>query len=271
MRSTIKACLPVSALIASAFLLGGCDRSGGRSVNEESGEQVAQLEQNALQEGFKPIFDGKTLEGWDGDTTYWSVENGNLVGEVTPSTPLKTNTFIIWQGGEPSDFELKGEFKITAEGNSGINYRSERLEDIPFALRGYQADIDGKNAYTGQNYEERKRTTLAYRGQATTINPQEIPGDLRENIKSNAWMGLEVTKNLGDRDSLKSFIKSDDWNSFHLVIKGNRLQHYINGILMSEVVDEDTQNRRMKGLLGIQVHTGPPMKVQYRNLMLKEL
>ncbi|HLU89200.1 MAG TPA: DUF1080 domain-containing protein, partial [Cyclobacteriaceae bacterium] len=176
-----------------------------------------------------------------------------------------------WQGGEPSDFELKGEFKITAEGNSGINYRSDRLEDIPFALRGYQADIDGKNAYTGQNYEERKRTTLAYRGQATTINPQENPGDLRENIKNNAWLGLEVTKNLGDRDSLKAFIKSDDWNSFHLVIRGNRLQHYINGILMSEVVDEDTLNRKMEGLLGIQVHTGPPMKVQYRNLMLKEL
>lgn len=264
-------CWFLPALVAASLIFGSCDSSNGNKGDNGAEEQRALPEQTDDHEGFVEIFDGETLEGWDGDTTYWSVENGNLVGEVTPSTPLKTNTFIIWQGGEPSDFELKGEFKITAEGNSGINYRSDRLEDIPFALRGYQADIDGKNAYTGQNYEERKRTTLAYRGQATTINPQENPGDLRENIKNNAWLGLEVTKNLGDRDSLKAFIKSDDWNSFHLVIRGNRLQHYINGILMSEVVDEDTLNRKMEGLLGIQVHTGPPMKVQYRNLMLKEL
>src|SRR5690606_34479019 len=158
-----------------------------------------------------------------------------------------------------------------AEGNSGINYRSERLTDIPYALRGYQADIDGKNSYTGQNYEERKRTTLAYRGQATVIEPQKSPGDLRANIERNAWLGLKVTENLGDRDSLKSFIKADDWNSIHLVIKGNRLKHYINGILMSDVRDEDPLNRKMEGLLGIQVHVGPPMKVQYRNIMLKEL
>src|SRR5690606_19124801 len=96
-------------------------------------------------------------------------------------------------------------------------------------------------------------------------------GDLRVNIKSNAWLGLEVRENLGDRDSLKTFIHPGDWNSFHLVIKGNRLKHYINGILMSEVIDEDSINRRMKGLLGIQVHVGPPMKVQFRDLMLKNL
>src|SRR5690606_4987005 len=129
--------------------------------------------------------------------------------------------------------------------------------------------IDGKNSYTGQNYEERKRTTLAYRGQATTIKPQ--PGELKENIEKNAWLGLEVTESLGDRDSLKSLIKAEDWNSFHLVIKGNRLQHYINGVLMSDVTDEDTVNRSMEGLLGVQVHVGPPMKVQYRDILLKKL
>lgn len=269
MRSKIKFIL--LGIVPATLFLGSCDSSTVREEGDsEAGSQdtVLQVDEN---EGFVEIFDGESLDGWDGDTTYWSVESGNLVGEVTPTTLLKTNTFIIWQGGEPSDFELKGEFNITSEGNSGINYRSEQLTDIPYALRGYQADIDGKNSYTGQNYEERKRTTLAYRGQATTINPQENPGELSENIEKNAWLGLEVNESLGDRDSLKSFINPGEWNSFRLVINGNRLQHYINGIIMSDVTDEDTVNRTMEGLLGVQVHVGPPMKVQYRNLMLKEL
>jgi hypothetical protein len=79
--------------------------------------------------GFVKIFDGKTLTGWEGDPTYWRVENGNLVGEITPSTLLKTNSFIIWQGGSPADFEIKLEFKITKSGNSGINYRSSLLTE----------------------------------------------------------------------------------------------------------------------------------------------
>ncbi|MCY7350431.1 MAG: DUF1080 domain-containing protein [Cytophagaceae bacterium] len=232
------------------------------------------LAQSTKKDGFVQIFDGKTLKGWEGDPTYWRVENGNLVGEITPATLLKTNSFIVWRGGEPADFELKGEFNITESGNSGINYRSDQLTDVPFALRGYQADIDGKNRYTGQNYEERKRTTLAYRGQKTTIPPytgQATPEAVRANVKNNAWTGLAVTGSLGSSDSLKTLIKSEGWNAFHLIVKGNRLQHFINGVLMSEVIDEDTVNRKSKGLLGVQVHVGPPMKVQYRNLMLKQL
>ncbi len=223
--------------------------------------------------GFVPIFDGKTLTGWDGDPTYWRVENGKLVGEITPTTLLKTNSFIIWRGGQPGDFELMGEFMITQDGNSGINYRSDQLPDVPFALRGYQADIDGKNRYTGQNYEERKRTTLAYRGQKTTIpsyTGPATPEGVRANVKNNAWAGLTVTGSLGRSDSLKTLIKTEDWNTVHLVVKGNRLQHYVNGVLMSDVTDEDSVNGKVNGLLGVQVHVGPPMKVQYRNLMLKQ-
>ena len=224
--------------------------------------------------GYVSIFDGKTLNNWKGDPTYWRVEDGALTGEITPSTLLKTNSFIIWQGGEPADFELKGEFKITQAGNSGINYRSDQLTDVPFALRGYQADIDGQIRYTGQNYEERKRTTLAYRGQKTTIAPytgENTPEAVRANVSKNAWTGMNVTGSLGSSDSLKTLIKSEDWNTFHLVVKGNHLQHYINDVLMSDVTDNDTVNGKAKGLMGVQVHVGPPMKVQYRNLMLKSL
>ncbi|WP_422083603.1 3-keto-disaccharide hydrolase [Ulvibacterium sp.] len=223
-------------------------------------------------DGFVRIFDGKTLDGWEGDPTYWRVENGNLTGKVTPQTLLKNNTFIIWEGGEPDDFELKLEYRITENGNSGINYRSKLMDTIPFALRGYQADIDGKNRYTGQNYEEKKRTTLAYRGEQVSINSQDNahePGSLSANVEKNCWQKREVLKSLGHKDSLATHIKKNDWNRVHLVVNGNRLKHYVNDILMSDVTDNDTINRSMSGKLGVQVHVGPPMTVEYRNIRLK--
>ncbi len=260
-------------MLLISLLFAGCQPSGEKETAENQSEnQPAATEVDA--EGFVKIFDGQSLDQWDGDSTYWRAENGNLVGEVTPTTLLKTNTFIIWRGGEPKDFELKTEFRITEDGNSGINYRSEQLDTIPFALRGYQADIDGKNRYTGQNYEERKRTTLAYRGQKVTVHAQKNPDEpnsLRANVKNNAWTNTDVVASLGDSDSLKNDIKINDWNECHLVVQGNHLRHYINGVLMSDVTDEDTVNQKLSGLLGVQVHVGPPMKVEYRNIRLKQL
>jgi len=224
------------------------------------------------EKGFKQIFDGKSLKGWEGDTKYWRAEEGYLVGEITPETLLKTNSFIVWQGGEPGDFELKGSFKITEKGNSGINYRSDKVADVPNALRGYQADIDGAIRYTGQNYEERKRTTLGYRGEIVTVNePTDKSAEaFKANLKNNAWLGRTVTGSLGTSDELKTKIKSEDWNEFHIVAKGNRLQHYINGVLMSDVTDNDKVNGKAKGFLGMQVHVGPPMKVQYKDIRIKQ-
>lgn len=241
---------------------------------EKSADDTKVVTSSSDTEGFISIFDGKTLDGWKGDPNYWSVEDGSLTGRVTPETLLKSNTFIIWQGGEPDDFELKLEFRIAETGNSGINYRSEAIDTIPYALRGYQADIDGKNRYTGQNYEERKRATLAYRGEKVNINSQENPdepGSLRANVTKNCWQNREVVGSLGESDSLKTKIKAEDWNDAHLIIKGNRLMHYVNGILMSDVTDNDLINRMMSGKLGVQVHVGPPMKVEYRNIRLKNL
>jgi hypothetical protein len=223
-------------------------------------------------DGFVKIFNGKTLAGWEGDPTYWRVENGNLVGEITPSTLLKTNSFIIWQGGSPADFEIKLEFKITKSGNSGINYRSPLLTDVPHALKGYQADIDGANHYTGQNYEERARTTLAYIGERVSVDVLANSTDeLKDHIKNNAWLVRTVNGSLGKSDELIKTIHSDDWNTCHIVAKGNRLLHYINDILMSDVTDNDPVNRKSAGLIGVQVHVGPPMKVEYRNIRLKKI
>jgi hypothetical protein len=232
----------------------------------------AQSKNKAKPNGFVQIFDGKTLNGWEGDPSYWRVENGNLVGEITPSTILKNNSFIIWRGGTPADFELILEFRITKAGNSGINYRSVELRDPPLALKGYQADIDGAIRYTGQNYEERGRTTLAYRGERVTVDELKNSSDsLKQYIKGNAWLQRTVTGSLGTSDELKTKIKSEDWNTARLVIKANRLQHFINDVLMSDVTDNDKVNGKMQGLLGVQVHVGPPMKVEYRNIRLKQL
>ena len=223
---------------------------------------------------FKPIFNGSSLEGWRGDSTYWRIEDSVLVGEVTNETILKRNSFIIYEKEQPSDFELKLEYRISELGNSGINYRSEIIDTIPFALIGYQSDIDGKNKYTGQNYEEKKRTTLAYMGEKVTIQtmPDSIsPMNLRKNIKKNCWLTREGITSLGDLQKLKAVIKKGDWNEMHLVIKGNRMQHYLNGVVMSDITDLDTINRSLKGYIGVQVHTGPPMKVEYKNIRLKHL
>jgi hypothetical protein len=210
--------------------------------------------------GFQPIFDGKSLDGWEGDPRYWRVEDGCLVGEVTPETLLKSNTFIVWRGGSPADFELKAEYRITARGNSGINYRSVMVADkvTPsnrFAMRGYQADIDGQNLYTGQNYEEKGRLFLAVRGQVTRVTGGRPP---------------VILASIGDSKDLASKISSD-WNSYRLIIRGNELIHILNGQLTCVVIDDDTANRTSSGLIGVQVHVGPPMKVEYRNFRLRTL
>ncbi|MEP7279688.1 MAG: DUF1080 domain-containing protein [Bacteroidota bacterium] len=216
------------------------------------------------------IFDGKTLDGWDYDPQYWRVENGTLVGEVTLANLLKRNSFIIKKGLITKDFDLKVEYRITTGGNSGINYRSETIDSLPYAMRGYQSDIDGKNFFTGQNYEERGRTTLAYHGEKVIVNPANDSIRFNKNIRNNAWLNRSVVSS-APPDSLNKFIKNGDWNECRVIVKGNRLLHYINGVLMSDVTDNDTKNRKLSGSLGVQVHVGPPMKIEYRNFRLKEL
>lgn len=241
------------ALIYMIFMLIACNAS---SQQRNASDRT---------DGFVKLFNGTNLDGWEGDSVYWRVEGEIVIGETTSQTPpLKSNTFLIWKDGNVGDFELKTDFKITSSGNSGINYRSERVVDIPYALKGYQADIDGANNYTGQNYEERKRTTLAYRGEKVRTHLS-----LEGQVENNAWTGRSIEEQLGQSDSLKALIKFEDWNECHIIAKGNRLQHFINGVLMSDVSDADTSQSSLEGLLGIQIHTGPPMKVEYRNLRIK--
>ena len=205
--------------------------------------------------GFTPIFDGKSLAGWDGDPNFWRVENEAIVGQTAADKQPKQNTFLIWRGGSPADFELKLQFKLTGF-NSGIQFRSIELPDIKWAMKGYQADMDGEQRFTGQIYEERGRGFLAMRGQFSYIPDGKKPG---------------LVGSLGDANELKSVIKSEDWNDLHLIARGNTIVQLLNGRVMSMLIDDDTAGRKMDGLIGIQVHLGPPMKIEVRNIRLKKL
>ncbi len=208
-----------------------------------------------VESGFESLFDGKTMKGWDGDPNFWRVENGVFVGETTTEKQPKQNTFLIWRGGTPGDFELKLEYKLIGH-NSGIQIRSIELPDIKWAMKGYQADIDAQQVYTGQFYEERGRGFLALRGQFNVVNPGGKPA---------------VIASLGDNAELKKLIKNDDWNEVHIIAQGNKLIQMINGHVMSMLIDDDPAGRKMDGLIGIQVHRGPAMKMEVRNIRMKKL
>ena len=205
-------------------------------------------------DSFEPIFNGKTLSGWEGDPTYWRVENGALVGEITPATLLKRNSFILWRGGEVEDFELKLQYRVSSKGNSGIGYRCVPIEGEPWAVRGYQADIEGDDNWTGINYEERGRTFLAHRGQKTIVEPGERP---------------RLVEQFARPEELQARVRKNDWNDYHVIVRGSRMIHILNGHLMSEVLDRDGRLGQRRGLLGVQVHVGPPMMIEYRNILLK--
>jgi hypothetical protein len=236
--------------------------------------------------GFRSIFDGKTLTGWDGDPTFWRAENGAIVGESTPEKVIAQNTFLIYRGGEPADFELKIEFRINSA-NSGVQYRSVQLpeggaESIgKWVLKGYQADIDFANQYTGMLYEERGRAFLALRGSLSYIGPNQPAARGRQQGAATApaaspaaAVPASVRGPIGQLeagDALKGYIRVNDWNQLHIVARGNVLIHVLNGHVTAVFVDDDEVGRSLKGLMGLQIHMGPPMKVEFRNIFLKTL
>jgi hypothetical protein len=198
------------------------------------------------------LFDGKSLQGWSGLSANWSVQDGAITGENKADAPIGQNTFLVYD--KPvKDFELTLEFRIMG-GNSGIQYRSKIFDKDKFVVGGYQADIDANKRYMGINYEERGRGILAERGEIVAVDAQ--------GKKSRVGSA-------GDADALLSQIKWEDWNRYKIVAKGTVLQHYINDQLMSEVQDSETSKAATEGVLALQLHAGPPMKVQFKNIMLK--
>ncbi|HEX6984469.1 MAG TPA: DUF1080 domain-containing protein, partial [Planctomycetaceae bacterium] len=207
----------------------------------------------AADDGFEPIFDGDSLDGWDGNPKFWSVEDGAITGRTTAENPTKGNTFLIWRKGEVGDFELKLEYKIVG-GNSGIQYRSKEVPNEKWVIAGYQADIDSGDTFSGINYDERGRGILAQRGQKTVVKDDGKP---------------EVAEQIGDTKELQSKIRKEDWNEYHVIADAFTFTHKINGQVMSVVTDNDGDAREESGLLALQLHAGPPMTVQFRNVRLK--
>ena len=216
-------------------------------------------------DGYKQIFDGTSLKGWDGDPKFWRVEEGSIVGETTEEKKLDENTFVIWRGGEPADFELKLEYRINAT-NSGIQLRSTHVPpgtdadgvvQGKWVLKGYQADIDIANRFTGQIYEERGRRFLAMRGQYSYIPEGGGP---------KVVGALQTTP-----EALQGIIKKHpEWNQVHIIARGNMITEILNGHVTSVLVDDDTKGRALKGLIGFQCHVGDPMKVEFKNIWLKQ-
>jgi hypothetical protein len=211
--------------------------------------------------GFESIFNGKDLAGWEGNPKLWSVKDGAITGQTTAENPAPGNTFLVWTNGTVGDFELRCSFRLVpgdSQGfaNSGIQYRSKLFEAKNWVVGGYQADMEAGPTYTGILYEERLRGLMAERGQKVVWT--------KEGKK-------EVVGSVGNAAEIQAAIKQGDWNDYVIIAKGNHLQQFINGKQTVEVTDEDEAKRALSGILALQLHAGPPMMVQFKNIRIKRL
>ncbi len=286
---------PAGAPPAQGERAGGGRRGGGGGGGGRGGAPIPFDNYT----GFEKIFNDTTLANWDGDPTFWRAEGGSMVGESTAEKPVTENTFLIYRGSEPDNFELKLEFKMNST-NSGVQYRSRNLTGAvgKWSMCGYQADIDFANTFTGMLYEERGRPGfLAPRGTVQYAGANELKqGQCSSGLPvpprgqgggapaagappagaapAAAAAPAPLRGQIGELENgeaLKAFIKVSDWNQFHVIARGNTLIHILNGHTTAIFIDDDQANRSMKGLIGLQIHTGPPMKIEFRNVYLKNL
>lgn len=198
------------------------------------------------------LFNGKDLTGWAGAPGWWTVEDGALTSQSTPEKPCTACNYLVWQGGQPADFELNCEFKLSAAANSGVQIRSETRPN--WDTYGYQADMTGDGGLVGYVYHH-KRGLIAERGQKVTI----------------AADGEKKIEKIGDPAVLLTNYKKEQWNQYRVICKGPDITLYVNGVLMCQITDHDASTAGKAGIIALQMHPGPPMKVQFKNLYLKEL
>ncbi|TDU73296.1 uncharacterized protein DUF1080 [Prosthecobacter fusiformis] len=202
-------------------------------------------------DGFTAIFNGRDLTGWKGSDAYWSVEDGCLTG-VADGT-LDYNRFITWTGGKVKNFELRVKVKVTPDGNSGLQYRGQERPDLgDWVVTGYQCDVVPKRAdYNGMLYEERGRRILAHAGEKVVIDSQGQP-----------WVVGKMP--------VKEF-PGGEWHDYRIRVEGNHHRHWIDGVQTVDVMDLDEKGRALEGVIAVQVHVGPPMKIQYQDFFLQHL
>lgn len=210
---------------------------------------------STAEEGFQPLFDGKSLAGWKAaDMTHWSVEDGAITGKITPELPLAENLYLIWQGGELKDFELKLQHRVfgAKEINCGFQFRSREMENHDVA--GYQVDNNLDTDWLVRLYDEHGRHTLAWRGEKTVFDEKGAP----------------TTTAIAPAQGPAKF-KLDEWHEYHLICKGPNLTLKVNGEVMAEVVDNDPAQQDFSGILALQLHTGPTTTAQFKDIRLKVL
>ncbi len=217
---------------------------------------VSAKEAKPDKEGFVPLFDGKTLTGWKARAEgFWTVRNNAITGQTTEAHPAPVNQFITWAQGTVDDFELKLSFRFTGEpaANGGIQFRSRVREDGHVV--GYQADMNKQGQYIGMLYEEGGRGIMAPRGTRVTVDAQ----------------GKKTQVPLAHAESLKESNRDNDWNDYHIIARGHKIVLKVNGLVTSELIDNQISKRKLSGVIAFQLHQGPPMKVQYRNIRVKPL
>jgi len=198
------------------------------------------------------LFNGKDLTGWDGAPGWWTVEEGALTAQSTPQKPCKECNYLIWKDGQPADFELTCDFKLSVSANSGVQIRSETRPN--WDTYGYQADMTGDGGLVGYVYHH-QRGLIGARGEKVTI----------------AADGSKQVQKIGDSDELLKSFKKEDWNQYRIICRGPDITLYVNGILMCQIADHDASTAGKSGIIALQMHPGPPMKVQFKNIVLKEL
>lgn len=213
---------------------------------------VALPQQVADEADFLPLFNGQDLDGWSDGGGLWTFDNGELVGRTTAAEPIPNSHYLFWEGEPFADFELRFSYRIDG-GNSGIQYRSQRLGEWDVA--GYQADIEDGPNYSGILYESAGRGILAPRGSRFRV--------LEDGSKSD-------DAPLGDAAALQAAVRVRDWNDYRVLAVGDHLIHEINGVRMIDVHDGSAKALR-SGTLALQLHAGPPMEVRYRDVRIRRI
>lgn len=205
-----------------------------------------------LEEGFIAMFNGQDLAGWEGSPGWWEVRDSLLVAESTLAKPCRQSHYLYWQGAQPKDFEMRASYRISGDANSGIQFRSEPRPQ--WDTWGYQADLDAAGSYTGCLYQH-ERGLVAQRGERVRIDAD----------------GNKTITPIGDSDELLKLVRSNDWNDYRILAAGPNITLWINGACMCEVEDHQERLASTQGIIALQMHQGPPMKVEFKNLRIRML
>jgi hypothetical protein len=230
---------------------------------------------SAADAGFKNLFNGKDLSGWEGMGEFWSVRDGAITGVTTKEHQPAANTFLVWKG-ELKNFELRVHFRLTGQnekgwGNSGVQYRSHVIDPAAFIVGGYQADIDTTGQYAGMLYEERGRGILMKPGQKIRVGPTVTAEKSEGKKKAKQKTDVEVVSTVTSTEQLAAAYKKGDWNELTIIANGNHLQHFMNGTLTADVTDTDAEKGAKSGVLALQLHKGEAMTIEFKDVRLKTL